>query len=132
MYPTVTFESSHWDLMLKYLFGGGYLPGNCLSVRWYSKKASWKTVICSVATKVFLENRYLFGSQKRSAPGKSVSVRCLKSCSWKIGICSVAKKVLLENRYLFSDHIKRAPGKMVSVWRTDKPSWKIGIYSVNT
>ena len=66
----IFYESSHPDLMLKYLLGGGYLPGNCLSVRWYPKKASWKIVICSVAKKVFLENRYLFGSQKRSAPGK--------------------------------------------------------------
>ena len=67
-------KSSQRDQFLKHLFGEGYLPGNCLSVRWYLKMASWKIGICSVIKKVLLENLYLFGSQK-SASVKSVSVR---------------------------------------------------------
>ena len=35
MRTNIPCESSHRDLMLKYLFGEGYLPGNCLSVCWY-------------------------------------------------------------------------------------------------
>ena len=37
-------RKQHRDLLLKYLFGGEFFQGNCLSVYWYSVKykASWK------------------------------------------------------------------------------------------
>ena len=99
-----TFESSHRDLLLKYLFEGG-VP-------------SWKFTICSlIFENGFLENRYLFGGKKK--------------CSWKIVICSVAKKVLLENWYLFGG-FKGAFVKSVSVrWTRKHSSWKNGICSAN-
>ena len=36
------FESSHRDLLTKYLFDKGYLPGKCLSVRGIG--VSWKII----------------------------------------------------------------------------------------
>ena len=79
---------TYW--LLKYLFWGGCLPGNCL-------------IICLlIFEKGFLENHYLFGSQKK--------------CFSKVGICLAAKK--------------GAPEKLVSVWWKDIPSWKIDICSV--
>ena len=55
------FESSHRDLLAKYLFERGYLPGKCLCVRGIG--VSWKIV----------------------------GVRGLDRASWKMSICSMRK-----------------------------------------
>ena len=93
---------------------GGNLPGNSLSVRWYSN-----IVICSVDIEVLLENRYLFSIQK-SVSGKLASL----FSSYKD-----ARRKLVSVR----EPKKSSPGKSVSVrWTHKQSSWKIGICSVNT
>ena len=54
-------ESSHRDLLAKYLFKRGYLPGKCLCVRGIG--VSWK-IVC---------------------------VRGIDRASWKMSICSMRK-----------------------------------------
>ena len=64
---TASLESSNRDLLIKYLFDGGYLPGKCVSVR--GIRVSWKIVCVRGLDRGFLENEYLF-HKKIEDPGK--------------------------------------------------------------
>ena len=67
-------ESSHRDLLTKYLFERGYLPGKCVCVR--SIGISWKIVCVRELDRV---------------SWKLVGVRGLDRASWKMSICSMTK-----------------------------------------
>ena len=67
-------ESGHRDLLTKYLFERGYLPGKFLCVRGIG--VSWKIVCVRGLNNVFW---------------KIVGVRGLDRASWKMSICSMRK-----------------------------------------
>ena len=67
-------ESSHQDLLAKYLFEREYLPGKYLCVR--GMGGSWKIVCVRGLDRV---------------SWKIVGVRGLDRASWKISICSIKK-----------------------------------------
>ena len=92
---------------MKYLFGGGYLPGKCASVRGIG--VSWK-IMCSRTRQGLLENQYLF-DEKKEACGKFVCVRGVNKGFW-------------ENYYLFDEIIR-------SFRRTDRTSLKKHVFSMD-
>ena len=86
-------ESSHRDLLTKYLFERGYLPGKCLCVRGIGvswkivcvqglDRVSWKIVCVRGLDRAFWKMEYLF-DYKIEAPGKFVCVRGLNKGFWK-------------------------------------------------
>ena len=74
------FESSHRDLLIKYLFDGGYLPGKFVSVRGIG--ISWKIVCVRGLDRASWKMNIMF-DEKIEAPEKFVCVRGLNKGFWE-------------------------------------------------